>query len=311
MPIIEQISTLPFEFLLLRYRPQPWRMEDSILVLLNMFQTLTEHSEDDERMISIMEASLPQEIVAFLTPDTDVYTTVLLGGKRSHRPIQPIPVEALAKILRSPKPNGKVAKVKSLLSWGSNNWVVNQSKTADGRAIIANDMHLKLSIPNVWYRASLRYAGVEISGVTLPGVPGIVIGSNRHVAWGFTAINGDFLDLIRLKVNSENPGEYQTPEGWKPFDIVNEKIQVKGGEEIIYPIKLTIWGAVSERQLMGKPVAIHWTALDPTAVDIALLDIDTAVTLEDAMKVFNRWSGPPLNVVMADETGRVGWTLCG
>ena len=152
---IEQISTPPFEFLLLRYRPQPWRMEDSILVLLNMFQTLTEHSEDDERMISIMEASLPQEVVAFLTPDTDVYTTVLLGGEMSDRPIQPIPVEALAKILRAPKPNGKAAKVKSLLSWGSNNWVVNQSKTADGRAIVANDMHLKLSIPNVWYRASL------------------------------------------------------------------------------------------------------------------------------------------------------------
>ena len=147
--------------------------------------------------------------------------------------------------------------------------------------------------------------------MTLPGVPGIVIGSTRRVAWGFTALNGDLLDLVRLKVNSENPGEYQTPSGWKPFDIVNEKIQVKGGEEIIYPIKLTIWGAVSERQLMGKPVAIHWMALDPTAVDIALLDIDTAVTLEDAMKVFNRWSGPPLNVVMADETGRVGWTLCG
>ena len=88
------------------------------------------------------------------------------------------------------------------MSWGSNNWVVNQSKTADGRAIVANDMHLKLSIPNVWYRASLRYADVEISGVTLPGVPGIVIGSTRRVAWGFTALNGDLLDLVRLKVNS-------------------------------------------------------------------------------------------------------------
>ena len=307
---IRQMDTPPFEFLLLGYQPEPWTMEDSILVVMNMFQVLS-FEEDDERMMTIMEKSLPSEVVAFLTPDTDSYTQVLLGGPDSHRPIQPIPIRALASIRHAPQQNGERLVHATHKVVGSNNWAVDRSRTVDGRAIVANDMHLGLSIPNTWYRVSLRYGNVDISGVILPGAPAVVVGSNGHVGWGFTYTCGDYLDLVRLEINPENPEEYKTPNGWKRFEVVNERIQIKGGQQIVQPIKLTIWGPVSPTPLMGQPVAIHWTALQPEAVGMELLDIDQAMTLEDALLVMNRFGGPPLNVVMADDTGRIAWTYCG
>ena len=307
---IRQMDTPPFEFLLLGYRPEPWTVEDSILVVMNIFQSLA-FRENDERMMTIMEKSLPPEVVAFLTPDTGSYTQPLLGGPDSHRPLQPIPVEALASIRRAPKQIGKKLVRATHDVVGSNNWAVGQSKTADGRAIVANDMHLGLSVPNIWYRASLRYENVEISGVILPGTPAVVVGSNGHVAWGFTYICGDFLDLVRLEINPENPDEYKTPDGWKQFEIINERIEIKGGKHIIQPVKFTIWGPVSLTPLMGQPVAIHWTALQPEAVGMELLDMDKAMTVEDALLIMNRFRGIPLNVVMADSVGQIAWTYCG
>ena len=307
---IRQMDTAPFEFLLLGYQPEPWTAEDSILVVMNIFQVLS-LKESDERMMTIMEKSLPPEIVAFLTPDTDSYSQVLLGGPDARRPIQPIPVEALTSIRGAPKQTGgRLVRTTSHVA-GSNGWAVDRSKTADGRAIVANDMHLRLSIPNTWYRASLRYGDVEISGVILPGAPAIVVGSNGHVAWGFTYIAGDFLDLVRLEINPENPDEYKTPDGWKRFEVIDERIEIRGGEHIVQPVKLTIWGPVSPTPLMGQLVAIHWTALQPEAVGMELLDIDQATTLEDALDVMNRFGGPPLNVTMADDAGQIAWTYCG
>ena len=307
---IQQMDTPPFEFLLLGYQPEPWTAEDSILAVMNMFQVLSLR-EDDERMMTIMEKALPLEVVAFLTPDTDSYTQVLLGGPDAHRPIQPIPVKALVSIRHAPKQTGERLVRPTSPVAGSNSWAVDQSKTADGRAIVANDMHLRASIPNTWYRASLRYGDVEISGVILPGTPAIVVGSNGHVAWGFTNITGDFLDLVYLEINPENLNEYKTPNGWQRFEVVNERIEIRGGEHIVQPVKLTIWGPVSPNPLMGQPVAIHWTALQPEAVGMELLDMDRATTLDDALDVMNRFGGPPLNVTMADNAGQIAWTYCG
>ncbi|MFZ2168837.1 MAG: penicillin acylase family protein, partial [Methylococcaceae bacterium] len=207
---IDQTNMLPPEFIALKFRPEPWRSEDSILVALGMFQTLN-GQEQDERMVTVMEKALPKELVAFLTPDTDVYATVLLGGSDSHRPAQPIPVSAFAALDAQPL---KLAKnsvdVDSSIA-GSNNWVVAGKKTLDGRAIIANDMHLSLNAPNIWYRAELRYAGYYLNGITLPGVPVPIVGGNNNVAWGFTNVTADLLDLITLDINPDNSQEYLTP----------------------------------------------------------------------------------------------------
>lgn len=309
---IDGAREFPPEFRVLRYRPEAWRPTDSLLVALGMFQTLSDQ-EHDERMVTAMERFLPADVVAFLTPDTDEYTHALLGGDESRRPARPVPVESIAGLIEEAG-GAKLARTgvqPEPIAIGSNNWAVGGTKTADGRAMVANDMHLPLSVPNVWYRARLLYTETDVSGVTLPGVPSVVVGSNGHVAWGFTNVEGDFLDLVRLETNPANPAEYRAPEGWRRYATRAETVAVKDGQSATVELKSTIWGPVSPVTLLGDPVALHWTALDPKAVNLGLMDMDRAATLEQAMAILNRTGAPPQNVVLADERGRIAWTYMG
>jgi len=307
---IYQTKMLPPEFTALNYRPEPWRAEDSILVALGMFQTLN-GQEQDERMATVMEKALPKQLVAFLTPDTDVYATVLLGGSDSHHPAQPIPISAFAALdAQAVKLAKGSVDVDSSIA-GSNNWVVAGKKTSDGRAIVANDMHLSLNAPNIWYRAELRYARQYLNGVTLPGLPLLIVGGNLNVAWGFTNVTADLLDLITLDINPDNSQEYLTPQGWHGFTKNSAIIKVKDGADIPIELHSTVWGPVSSKPLLGHSVAIKWTALETAAVDLGLLDMDKVASVKEAMSVINRAGGPPQNVVFADRAGHIGWTYMG
>jgi penicillin amidase len=307
---IYQTKMLPPEFIVLNYRPEPWRTEDSILVALGMFQTLN-GQEQDERMVTVMEKALPKQLVEFLTPDTDVYATVLLGGLDSHRPAQPIPVSAFAALDAQPVALAKGSVDVDSSIAGSNNWVVAGKKTPDGRAIVANDMHLSLNAPNIWYRAELRYAGHYLNGVTLPGLPLLIVGGNNNVAWGFTNVTADLLDLISLDINPDNSQEYLTPQGWRSFTKNSAIIKVKDEPDIPIELRSTVWGPVSSKPLLGHSVAIKWTALETAAVDLGLLDMDKVTSVKEAMTVINQVAAPPQNVVFADRAGHIGWTYMG
>ncbi|MGY6274874.1 penicillin acylase family protein [Methylomonas sp. MgM2] len=307
---IQRAAVLPPEFLVLQHRPEPWREEDSILVILGMFQNLNGY-EQDERMVSVMEKALPDELVEFLTPDTDHFTNVLIGGSESRRYSNRISPQAFAALSDS---NVQIARngvdVENVVA-GSNNWVVAGSKTADGRTIIANDMHLGLGVPNIWYRADLRYDNRHLYGVTLPGVPAVIVGGNDHVAWGFTNVTADLVDLIRLEINPDEPKAYRTPEGWTRFNEHTETIHVKDADDIEVTVRDTIWGPVSDQPLLGHSVAVKWTALEKHAVDIGLLAMDQVQTVEQAMAVMNHTGAPPQNVVIAHRDGHIGWTYMG
>jgi penicillin amidase len=307
---IHQTRILSPEFLALQHAPEPWREEDSILVVLGMFQELN-GQEQDERMVSVMDKALPADLVTFLTPDTDSYTTVLLGGEATRRFSKTIPLPAFAALpeLLGPAAHNSVDTENAIA--GSNNWVVAGIKSADGRAIVANDMHLGLSVPNIWYRAALQYQERHIYGVTLPGVPGIVVGGNDDVAWGFTNVTADVLDLIKLDINPDNPQEYRTQQGWKKFATHSETLQVKNAPAIKFEVRDTLWGPVSEQALLGFKVAVKWTALTEYAVDLGLLAMDQVQTTQQAISVMNRIGGPPQNVVVADTKGHIGWTYMG
>ena len=307
---IQQTSILPPEFLALRHRPEPWQATDSMLVILGMFQTLN-GQEYDERMVSVMQQALPAELLTFLTPDTDPYANVLVGGNTPHRFSQAVPVQSLAALPDDMQLSAADGVDADNVVAGSNNWVVAGSKTADGRAIVANDMHLVLGVPNVWYRADLHYQNRHLFGVSLPGAPAIVVGANDEVAWGFTNATADLLDLINLEIKPEQPNLYRTPHGWQAFEQHDETIQVKGAEDVQITLQSSIWGPVSEQTLLGKPVAIKWTALERYAVDLGLINMDIAQSTQQAMTVMNQTGGPPQNVVIADKQGHIGWTLMG
>ncbi|MDD5275181.1 MAG: penicillin acylase family protein [Methylovulum sp.] len=311
---IGQAQTLPFEFTVLNYRPAPWRAEDSLLVILGMFNILTGWAEQEERMVSVMDKSLPADIVAFLTPDTDYFTDRLTNASPSLRPARAIPVTSLKKALKqrvqTPEKLATAVRLRDF-AVGSNAWAVSGAKTQDGRAILANDMHLGITVPNVWYRAELDYGDIHAAGVTLPGVPLLVAGSTKRLAWGSTNLSGDFLDLVSLEINPDNADEYRFKDQWLRFEHGTETVNIKNAGQQQLDVRRTVWGPVAPDPLLGKPVAVHWTALDDDVVNLGLMDVEQAETLEQALTTVNRTGGPQLNFLVADDGGRIAWTVMG
>ncbi len=309
---LAQAPAWPPEFLLLGYTPQPWHQADSLLVVLAMFQTLSLY-EDDERMRTVMAKALPSSVMSFLLPDVDLYTHAVLHQTDPDRFHVSIPVKELAAMRRFPdfddSRSAEVIREKPAV--GSNGWVLAGDRADGGRAMLANDMHLDMTIPNTWYRVRLRYEDVDMTGLVIPGIPAVVVGTNGHVAWGVTNIEGDFVDLVRLDLNRDDPNQYKTPNGWRRFEGRREVIAVKDApDEIVYCID-TVWGPVAEQPLLGHKVAVRWTGFDPDAVDIGLFHMDGARTVSDAVEVMNRAKGPANNVLLADAEGHIAWTFTG
>lgn len=301
----------PVEALMLRYRPEPWRPEDSLLIAFGMFQTLTDE-EADERMLTVMNATLRPELVAFLTPDTDRYARPLLGGDRSWRPPGAIPVAAIAEMLAGTPTSGALANIRSdEQALGSNQWVVGARKTRDGRAIVADDMHLPLGVPNVWYRAELHYPTGSLSGVTLAGLPLVVAGRGGSVAWGFTNVYADVFDLVQVETDPRDPMRYRIPGGWATMQKTVETIEVRDHAAETVEIHETIWGPLAPEPVLGHAVALRWTALEPAALNLGLLELDHAAGVTEAIDIVNQAGIPPQNVVLADTAGHIGWTYAG
>jgi penicillin amidase len=306
---INSAKALPFEFTVLGYQPEPWQIEDSFLVALGMFDMLTAWTEDEERMLTVMEKTLPAEVLAFLTPDTDPFTDSLRHNAPSARPKLAIPVKALQNLL-APAPLADAVQLRDFFA-GSNAWAVSGTKTSDGRAILANDMHLGLKVPTIWYRYEMNIGAEHSAGVMLAGVPLLIAGSNNYLAWGSANLSGDFLDLVSLELNPTNANEYKVGDHWQAFKTIAESIAVKGEETKHLNVKTTIWGSVSTQTLLNKPVAIHWAALDANAVNLGLLDLEAARTIEQAVSTVNQAGSPQLNMLFADNNGHIAWTITG
>jgi penicillin amidase len=306
--VLQSSAELGLEFRALHYRPEPWRPEDSILVALGLFQTLNGY-ERDERMLTILAQTLPPEVMAFLTPDTDADAMPLIGGADVRHPPQPVPHQYLTRPATLSLPDGMVQAEPP--ATGSNNWAVAGSRTRDGRALVANDMHLPLSVPNVWYRAVLQYQNRMLAGVTLPGLPLVVVGSNGHLAWGFTNVDADVLDLVQLETDPAHPEAYRTAEGFEAWTLREEWVRIKDQPPERLLIRDSRWGPVSPEPLQGHSVAIHWTVLAAETINLDMLGLDETTTLAAAVPLFNRAGAPPQNVVLADDRGHIAWTYTG
>ncbi|MFZ3014916.1 MAG: penicillin acylase family protein [Nitrospira sp.] len=308
-----QAQVLPFEFVVLQYRPDPWTIEDSCLVMLYLYQKLS-WSDLAERTMTVMEQTLPADVVAFLTPDSDPYTVALFGGTASHRPMQQLPRAGLASLLRSSpreSPSSSALLQVAPRAAGSNAWAVDRTKTTDGRAILANDMHHPLSLPSLWYRTAITDGATTISGVIAPGMPVVIAGSNDQVAWGVTNALVDTVDLVLLEIDSQDVSRYRAPDGWRQFEERVEVIRVKDEPAVSITVRNTIWGPVSRTPLLRKPVAVRWILLDASALNFKMLHMAEADTIERGLTVMNQAGGAPLNVVLADRSGRIAWTWSG
>ncbi len=317
------LSAPPFEYLLLRTAPEPWRPEDTPLVVYAMYLDLQGQQWLRESARGVLRDSLPPELAAFLAPPGTEWDAPLQGEPF---PAPPLPGPAIFDLRRNGgaklthrtdtgvRPN-RMVPAEAEPPRGSNNWAVAGRLTTHGGALLANDMHLALRLPNIWYRATFVYPdqrGGErrIHGVTLPGAPAIVAGSNGHLAWGHTNSEGDWADLVILEPGAE-PGTYQTPAGPRPFTRLQEVLTAKDAPPEQLEILETLWGPVVDRDHQGRQRALRWVAHDARAVNLNLLALEGTDTVDAALEIVNRAGAPAQNVLLADADGHIAWTLSG
>lgn len=307
----DSLGTRPFEYFLLRTEPEPWRAEDSILAVYTMFAMLNDSRARKELRRGYVHRVLPQEVYTWMYPDGSPWDAPLMGQARAALPIPPADVISLRGVDYKLEQIDEMGRDPLL---GSNNWAVSGAHTENGRALVSNDMHLGLDIPNVFYRARLLVTGDdrrEASGATLPGTPFVIAGSNTRVAWGFTNSYGDFTDAIVLQPGAE-AGTYVTPEGELSFEVHTETIQVKGAEPVEYVVRETIWGPVlDDVEYPDGEIAVSWIAHKPESVNMNILKLETVASVAEALDVANSIGMPPQNFVTGDATGNIGWTIAG
>lgn len=311
----------PFEYLILRQTPAPWKAEDSILINYAMTLDLQDETGRYERTLMTLRDQFGRPGLAFFAP---LETPADAALDASTAPVAAIPAPKVLDLRRAkvvapvahhparraspeafPFPDRDAEAVS-----GSNAFALPGSLTASGAAILANDMHLDHGVPNIWYRASFEYDDRKITGVTLPGLPLMITGSNGHVAWGFTASYADTGDVVVVEANDVS--QYLAPGAeLVTMEEREETIRVKGDDAVNVTYQWTRWGPIVGTNDLGKPLAYRWTAHDPAATNLGLVAMEGAMDVPQAVAIAHRSGTPALNIVIADRAGRAAWTIAG
>jgi penicillin amidase len=321
---LAHLRVRPWEYLLLGTRPQPWRSEDSLLVVAAMYLDLNGDGRNEtELRFAQMRAALPEPLVDFLlAPDPNWEAP--LKGDLSRQPVVP---GADVFDLRH-QPQARINDVSSLAQAlspalddarpGSNSFAVAGNLTESGVAMLANDMHLSLRVPNIWFRARLRYADPtapngqrDVNGVTLPGTPALIAGSNGQVAWGFTNSYGDWQDWVRVQRDPADPTRYKVPEGWASIEPHDEQIRIKGEAPRSLKVEDTRWGPIMATDTDGTPLALSWIGDLPRAYNLNTMQLEHAGNIDAALDLASNMGMPPQNLLVADSAGHIGWTVTG
>jgi penicillin amidase len=315
------LAAPPPEYLLLRSAPVPWREEDSLLCALAMYLTLQGEQAGIESGLGLMHDLLPPALVDFLNPPGTEWDAPNEGEPFRQPPVPGPDVVDLRKA--APRAAARAAwpapdpwaERDAEMAYGSNNWAVAGSHTTHGGALLADDMHLGLGVPNTWYRVSLVFetAGGErrVTGVTLPGSGFVVVGSNGQVAWGFTNSQGDWADLVVLEPDPANADAYRTLDGPRVFERSTETIHVKGAPDERLEVAETVWGPVVDSDHQGRKRALAWVPLREGGLNAALFRLEQARDVDEAQRLAPLVGIPHQNFVTADAGGRIGWTIMG
>jgi penicillin amidase len=319
---LDTLKARPFEYLVLRATPEPWRAEDTLLVNFAMYLDLNDENASRDATRAVLTEALPAPLEQFLLPEGTSWDAPLIGTAMAG-PAIPGPAvcdlrhPATAQLGRERTERHR-ATVADVPMAGSNSWAIAASRSQTGRAIVANDMHLELTVPNIWYR--MRWVvtpvdpseqSLDITGVTLPGAPVVVAGSNGAIAWGFTNSYGDWSDLVVLEQDPADPARYRSPDGWQTIDSFPEVIEVRGQEAVTLEIQSTRWGPVIDTDRHGRTRVLHWLAHEPEATNMNLLNLETATTIDAAVRTAHTIGAPPQNIIMADRNGDIAWTIMG
>jgi penicillin amidase len=313
---LADLGARPPEYWLVGAKPRPWLPEDTLLVVLT-FYTMLSNNESYERGQGVMHEVLPEPLYEFLTPSTSRFDRPVLGASPNdptggYVPL-PIPGPDVVDLRkrRAPPSGGPLRVEPPLLGPASNSWAIDATRGADGRAIVANDPHLSLRLPNIFYRIELEWSGRTLRGASIPGLPGVLIGASQDVAWGATVSNADQSDWVVVEVDPSDPTRYRTPEGFEPFVTRSAQIAVAGGAPVRIETRATRWGPVVAADWRGRPLALHATWLEPQGLDLRIVGLAEATDAAAASVVLARWAGPSLNWALADAGGEIAWVVNG
>lgn len=313
---IDTASTLPVEFHLLGVRPTRWTVADSIALEKIMDYDLTFNEVDllRTRVNETLGSAYPT-VMDELYPVRTPFQVPVSPAYGAH-PDQPSPsapsspvVHAIDNVLARIRDAHESDAYKiDRFSWiGSNNWVVNASRSATGAPILCNDMHLGWTLPCIWYQAHLVAidTGMNVQGFSLVGTPLIIVGHNENVAWGMTNVGADHVDWYVYEANDTHYW-YEPDMEYKRFGRIVESIPVKGGAPVELVIKTTVHGPVLSTTGAGKPIAFRWVANTlNTTTFLALYGFNHASNLTEFNDALQYFTLPSQNIVYADRFGNI------
>ncbi|HEY3580979.1 MAG TPA: penicillin acylase family protein, partial [Pyrinomonadaceae bacterium] len=322
-------KSMPPEFQILSYSFRPWTPADSLIIIKIFAESLSDTWRLD--LMRQAMASLPAEKRDGLLVETSPLDVLVVGkdkpasaksaSARANSALSnSLSSQALAALARNQAVAAaaldRIGFYAEALA-ASNNWVVSGSHTVTGKPLLANDPHLPPSAPSIWHMVHLNAPGVRVAGITAPGVPGVIIGHNEHIAWGFTNVGPDVEDVYLEKFDPANPKRYQTPQGWQDAVVRQEQIKVRKGftssetDTVVQEVTVTRHGPIVFEG-DGKRYALRWTALDPK---LNKVDFQYALNRAHNWKEFNAaletFTAPTQNIVYADSDGHIGYHAAG
>ena len=292
---------LPPEFVILGVEPEPWRPSDSLGWAKMMSWDLSEDWDLELLRLRLVG---------------------VLGAARAAELLPSVPVDGPSILEAADLPRSRIDGLLAIddrlrddlglrgLDVGSNNWVVSGRHSASGGALLANDPHLGAQIPAVWYLAELHGDRMHVVGATLPGLPGVVLGRNRDIAWGATNLNPDVQDLYIERLDPADPNRYRFQNRWESMTVISETIRIKGAEPLVWAARSTRHGPLISDVLdeAPAPLALRWTALDPDDTTLeAFLGLNYAADWAGFRAALERLVSPSQNFVYADAQGHIGY----
>jgi penicillin amidase len=339
--ISQHVSSLPLEFSLLGYKPQPWKPADTLAISGYMYRTLTDTRERELNRAKVSERAGPDRSKDLFSRQSAMDHFVIGdpqvpddGSERSATDpdedddddMQPDTVfkAELGKTTGGESDRSAPDLTSALRqsvegvleeSWneirqglGSNNWVVSGAHTATGKPLLANDTHLELMMPSIWYEVHLTAPGWNVKGFTLPGAPMVIIGHNEHIAWGFTNNGADVQDLYIETFNPAAPDEYRVKGSWVKAQSIDETIRVKGQPEEHLLVTITRHGPIVHRE-GDKGYAMRWTATEPGGLANSYNWLGKARNWKEFRDTMKGVWGPGQNAVYADVQGNIGYIM--
>lgn len=316
---LASLSLPPPEYWLLRERPVPWQPADTLLVIAAMSLRLSDPLARYEMRVRRLHDCLPASAASFLSADDARWAATLdgseLGSVRLPTPADFDLRNLTGVIFETTRTVGESVLADPDLPGGASNaWAVSGPRSSGAGALVANDMHLNLALPNAWYRMRLIVAGdqapLDVTGVTLPGTPAVAAGSNGRVAWGLTNSYGDWSDRLPLNLDPDDPRRYRLGERYVPFEVREARIEVRGAPPRWASIDQTPLGPVVT-DWRGRRFALRWTGQRAGAIDLGLLALERASSVDEALDIAAVAGMPPQNIVVGDHHGRIGWSIAG